>query len=114
VRSGRAGRQSRKAGGKAVAAKKTPAASTPAASAASRPPAARTEAAPAAPARAGQGIGDLVCPACRQGHIIAGKRGWGCSRWRDGCKFVVWFEENGKRRSEADLREIVKSAQARA
>jgi DNA topoisomerase-3 len=39
--------------------------------------------------------------------VIAGKRGWGCSRWREGCKFVVWFEEEGKKRSEADLRAIV-------
>jgi len=33
--------------------------------------------------------------------------GWGCSRWREGCNFVVWFEESGVRRSEADLREMV-------
>jgi DNA topoisomerase III len=58
----------------------------------------------------GQGIADLVCPACGQGHIIAGRRGWGCSRWREGCKFVVWFEENGKKRGEADLRALVTSA----
>jgi hypothetical protein len=25
----------------------------------------------------------------------------------DGCNFVVWFEEGGVRRSEADLRELV-------
>jgi DNA topoisomerase-3 len=54
------------------------------------------------------GIADLVCPSCKRGHIIAGKRGWGCSRWRDGCKFVVWFESDGKRRSEGDLRAIVR------
>ncbi|HEY5281575.1 MAG TPA: DNA topoisomerase, partial [Polyangia bacterium] len=53
------------------------------------------------------GLADLFCPACKQGHVIAGKRGWGCSRWREGCKFVVWFEEDGKKRSEADLRAIV-------
>jgi len=53
------------------------------------------------------GIADLRCPVCSQGQIITGKRGWGCSRWREGCKFVVWFEENGQRRSEADLRAIV-------
>ena len=59
------------------------------------------------PSEARQGIADLVCPSCKQGRVIAGKRGWGCSRWREGCKFVVWFEEDGKRRSEADLRAIV-------
>ena len=69
--------------------------------------AAKTAATPPAPA-AGTGIADLRCPACGQGQVITGKRGWGCSRWREGCKFVVWFEENGKRRSEVDLRAMVK------
>jgi DNA topoisomerase-3 len=56
---------------------------------------------------AGQGLTDLVCPMCKQGKMITGKRGWGCNRWREGCKFVVWFEEDGKKRSLADLRLIV-------
>jgi len=60
-----------------------------------------------APRTGGQGIGDLVCPVCKQGPIIVGKRGWGCSRWREGCKFVVWFEADGKQRGESDLRAIV-------
>ncbi|TNF25195.1 MAG: type IA DNA topoisomerase [Deltaproteobacteria bacterium] len=33
------------------------------------------------------------CPKCRQGRIIAGHRGWGCNRFRQGCDFVVWFEQ---------------------
>jgi DNA topoisomerase-3 len=56
----------------------------------------------------GRGIADLACPVCKQGQVIVGKRGWGCSRWREGCKFVVWFEADGKKRSEADLRAIVR------
>jgi DNA topoisomerase-3 len=67
----------------------------------------KTEVAAKAVKSPGQGIADLVCPVCKQGPIIVGKRGWGCSRWREGCKFVVWFEADGKRRSEADLRAIV-------
>ena len=65
--------------------------------------------APASPAaaRAHDSVGDLVCPRCQTGHLVTGKRGWGCSRWREGCNFVVWFEENGVRRSEADLRVLV-------
>jgi DNA topoisomerase-3 len=73
-----------------------------------RKAAAKAEASTAAPAATPpSGIAGLRCPACKQGQIITGKRGWGCSRWREGCKFVVWFEENGKKRSEADLRAIV-------
>ncbi|MEM1350082.1 MAG: topoisomerase C-terminal repeat-containing protein, partial [Myxococcota bacterium] len=28
------------------------------------------------------------CPKCTQGHLIRGKRAWGCSRWRQGCDYV--------------------------
>lgn len=31
------------------------------------------------------------CPRCGHGRIIKGRRGWGCSAYRDGCDFVVWF-----------------------
>jgi DNA topoisomerase-3 len=54
-----------------------------------------------------ESVGDLLCPRCRTGHLLTGKRGWGCSRWREGCNFVVWFEEKGVRRSLADLRALV-------
>lgn len=35
------------------------------------------------------------CPRCREGQIITGRRGWGCSRHAAGCDFVVWFEHQG-------------------
>ncbi len=35
------------------------------------------------------------CPCCKEGHMIKGRKGWGCSRWRQGCRFVVWFEQHG-------------------
>ncbi len=37
----------------------------------------------------------LTCPKCEEGDIITGNRGWGCSRWRQGCDFVVWYEQQG-------------------
>ncbi|HEU4732311.1 MAG TPA: DNA topoisomerase [Kofleriaceae bacterium] len=52
-------------------------------------------------------IGELSCPRCHAGAVIAGSRGWGCSRWRDGCHFVVWFETAGRRLSAAQLRDLV-------
>ena len=34
-----------------------------------------------------QKLGD--CPRCGQ-PVIQGKRGFGCSAWRDGCQFILW------------------------
>lgn len=48
----------------------------------------------------------LTCPSCEQGHIIRGKRGWGCSRWRTGCKFVVWYEHDGVRITDDEGRAL--------
>ncbi|WP_043933664.1 type IA DNA topoisomerase [Bacillus sp. EB01] len=30
------------------------------------------------------------CPECSEGSIIEGFKGFGCSNWKSGCKFVVW------------------------
>lgn len=30
------------------------------------------------------------CPACSQGSIIEGQKGYGCNNWKNGCKFVIW------------------------
>jgi DNA topoisomerase III len=56
---------------------------------------------------------DLPCPRCRQGTLIAGSRGWGCSRWRDGCGLVIWFETAGRRLSPAQLRDLVTRGKTR-
>ena len=88
---------------------------TSARSARSRPaPAARS--APAARPPQGRSAPDvsrspraeaLTCPRCRTGTLITGARGWGCSRWRDGCGFVIWFETSGRRLTLAQLRDLV-------
>ena len=55
----------------------------------------------------------LTCPRCKQGPLIAGKRGWGCSRWREGCSFVIWFESAGKRLTDSQLRDLVTKGKTR-
>jgi DNA topoisomerase-3 len=50
---------------------------------------------------------DLRCPRCGGGTLLTGSRGWGCSRWREGCRFVVWFEIAGKKLTTTQLRELV-------
>ena len=57
--------------------------------------------------------GDLTCPRCKQGPLLTGKRGWGCSRWRQGCSFVVWFEMAGRRLSAAQLRDPIAKGKTR-
>ncbi len=52
-------------------------------------------------------IMELPCPRCGQGKLLAGKRGWGCTRWREECRFVVWFETAGRKLSEAQLRDLI-------
>jgi hypothetical protein len=50
---------------------------------------------------------ELRCPRCRAGTLLTGSRGWGCSRWREGCRFVIWFEIAGKKLTATQLRELV-------
>jgi DNA topoisomerase-3 len=61
--------------------------------------AAQTEQAPAPQA--------LACPKCGQGRIIEGRRGFGCSRFREGCDFVVWKEISGKRLTERQILALI-------
>lgn len=42
---------------------------------------------PPAP-RAGPAVGE-ICPSCGKGRLIQGRTAIGCSRWREGCRFVV-------------------------
>ena len=79
-----------------------PAPSRPAPPARPTPPPAPEATAPALP-----------CPRCQTGALITGKRGWGCSRWREGCGFVIWFETAGKRLTETQLQDLVKKGKTR-
>ncbi len=42
----------------------------------------------------------ITCPKCKSAKIIRGKKAYGCSGWKDGCKFVVPFELYGKKLTE--------------
>ncbi|PKP10529.1 MAG: DNA topoisomerase III [Bacteroidetes bacterium HGW-Bacteroidetes-4] len=35
----------------------------------------------------------LTCPKCKQGYLLKGKAAFGCSRFREGCRFVVPFAD---------------------
>jgi DNA topoisomerase III len=46
------------------------------------------------------------CPLCGK-PVIQGKRGFGCSGWRDGCPFVLWPEHRGQPLSVAEIRQLL-------
>lgn len=58
------------------------------------------------------------CPAC--GHdIIEGQRGFGCSNWRSGCKFVIWKEDEvfkafRKKLTKTMVKQLLKKGMAEA
>ena len=32
----------------------------------------------------------IACPVCREGRITENEKAFGCSRWKEGCKFTIW------------------------
>ena len=48
------------------------------------------------------------CPLC-QSPIIRGKKGYGCSGWKDGCKFVLWQDTYGVKIDKKLAGEIIQN-----
>jgi DNA topoisomerase-3 len=46
------------------------------------------------------------CPRCGRA-VIEGKRGFGCSGWREGCPFVLWKEYRGRLLELAQVRDLL-------
>lgn len=46
------------------------------------------------------------CPKCKH-PIIKGNRGYGCSKWREGCTFVLWKEYKGMELNEGQIRSLL-------
>jgi DNA topoisomerase III len=49
-------------------------------------------------------LGD--CPRCGR-PVLAGKRGFGCSGWREGCPFVLWREYKGRWLGDEQIRQLL-------
>ena len=50
----------------------------------------------------------LMCPKCRQGQMLKGKTAFGCSRYREGCQFLVPFSISGKNISEKQVHQLLR------
>ena len=65
---------------------------------------------------AAEGSGKLeslgVCPTCGS-PVIEGTKGYGCSNWRSGCKFVIWKDDKylnafGKKPNKPMVKKLLK------
>ena len=65
---------------------------------------------PASPPPAGPELTPvgMTCPKCGQGRIIKGRAAWGCNRYREGCRFLIEFDREGRRTSPADAAEQIR------
>jgi DNA topoisomerase-3 len=72
-----------------------------------------TKVAPVARPKPPKAPATLICPLCKQGAVVAGNRGWGCARWREGCAFVIWFDIAGRRITDGELADLVSKGKTR-
>lgn len=57
--------------------------------------------------KAAVNIETLICPKCQKGHLIKGNSAYGCSEWKNGCKFILPFEFNGKKLTNNQVSSLV-------
>lgn len=50
----------------------------------------------------------LSCPKCKEGKILKGQKAYGCSNWKNGCKFVIPFEVYGKKLTQTQTETLIK------
>ncbi len=60
----------------------------------------------------GDGLGP--CPVCHQGQVITTPKGWGCSGWRKGCRFVIWKTIADKRLATVQVKTLLAGQTTRA
>ncbi|MCB0477039.1 MAG: DNA topoisomerase 3 [Crocinitomicaceae bacterium] len=52
-------------------------------------------------------IDELKCPKCQEGDLLKGKKAYGCSRFKEGCDFVLPFEIMGKKLSDKQVADLI-------
>ncbi len=45
----------------------------------------------------------IVCPKCGKGKLLKGKSAWGCSEWKEGCRFTITFSVHGKKLTDKQI-----------
>ena len=47
------------------------------------------------------------CPKCGKGKLLKGQTAYGCSRWKEDCKFLIPMEYMGKKLSDKQLKRLI-------
>jgi len=50
---------------------------------------------------------NLTCPFCGKGEVRENAKAFGCTNWKEGCKFTVWKEMNGKKMTLSIVKELI-------
>jgi DNA topoisomerase-3 len=64
---------------------------------------------PSAPTQAPPSAGNEVAPCPRPGcggHLFMGRKGYGCSNYKSGCRFVIWKDSFGHSLTDAMIRSL--------
>lgn len=51
-----------------------------------------------------------ICPFCHRGQIVRNSKGYGCSNWKNGCKFFIG-KICGKKISSSQIRKLIKNGE---
>lgn len=54
-----------------------------------------------------------ICPKCNKGHMLRGKTAWGCSDWKNGCKFTLPFHFKNIQLSSRDMESLIQDKKSR-
>ncbi|MGD9931096.1 MAG: DNA topoisomerase 3 [Mangrovibacterium sp.] len=46
---------------------------------------------------------EIVCPRCGKGKLLKGKSAWGCSNWKEGCRFTIPFVVHEKKLTDKQI-----------
>lgn len=49
----------------------------------------------------------LTCPKCKEGTMLKGRNAYGCSKFKDGCKFIIPFEIHEKKLTEKQIERLI-------
>lgn len=65
------------------------------------------------PPKTEDGLSGLTCPVCAGSGMVAGRRAWGCARWREGCRFVIAYVLDGKKLTQRELLDLLTKGKTR-